>query len=1387
MHREMRSGFLFRRMMAGVALAICGVAFAKTNYVDKSMSDYTGHDGSTPEKAYRRIQDAIKNAANGDTILVAPGVYGDDQGLGRTGKAINPDSGHWWGSARLLIAYKSLHLKSTHGAANTFIVGAHDTNTVSGLGDYAVRCICIEADGNYTNVVEGFTLCDGATRDLDSGSGEGGALMVSTDGTSPLKNTAFFVDCVITNCIAARSAIAFGGTLMRCRVQDNAFVTSTAGNTHFLSRGTYFFSTLFFRNWMMDPATRTLTTKSIFLANGGRFVNCTFAHNASKFYSHNYNDFYNSVFSDTAVGSGDGARHNVCITDSTTVRGLIAPVFGDVRVRAGSSLIGVGDAAYAADETIIPFQTLFPVERMKDLYGQDIPATGTICPGCAQTVATPAAGAIIAYDKDTYFGTDTLAQSAASYLHPTNYPVSYRLHGNGATRPDSAIVTLSGMALKQSQSTVRFPSWTDDSLEVIPPPSVDGVLKVKFVAATAVKYADANTEEETALQDGSEEHPFKTLQQAVDSIDSRGVIIAKPGVYDAGAGERTFSGDGVTVKARAYFGSKFIRLVSSDGPEVTTIVGAPDPSSADGCGQGVTLIAAIDGTAGIQGFTLTGGYSTKGGVWASGRGSIYSYGTDLHVTDCVITNNVGYNYALGTARFERCLISGNTGRIGIAMGAKMISCVLAHNTVENADGVLYGETSTYAAYLLNCSVLGDGTHAVWNGALSDSLRVNTVVDEAAGALPTAGSCFGCVFDGFSSYSGGTGFVAADPCFGSTEASGFDLRVFSRSPAVTAGTPGSAFADSDWWYFCTSDYNGNPWRFDAEGRVVAGALQETFSGGVYVVPGAGLAVASGGQNGFNAFAGDAARNLTLAFTSGSSRPLNGIVVNGETNLFTEASQSTTFAFSAATTGDALVVPLYGNSWYVRPGEASDPAAAGYNATCAFGTLKQALSNPALAAGDTVVALPGVYEAETMDVAGKVVKARAVVPNNVTLTAQGGWTNTFIKGAPCDMDTDHSNTAAYDASIDGMGKSAVRGVYLGGSGSVVRGFTITNCYVRGAKDDGTGIHNDADGCGAGVAGSGRAERCRFVDCHAFRGGGAYLSKAVDCLFERNFALYGGGASDNAYHYGCLSRENQAVSSQRGNGFFYWSACENCTVQDSIGGPKNGTVLMKNTLVLSNMCDGDVNDEALSSGLFSHCAFANDVNGTQTGRFRPYIGTGNLLVPSTSLEIDGDGRPVIGRNVAVDAGDAALNSTYIGATDLFDGQRVYNAVQDIGALEGDWRATYAKAIKQTLFSVQTASPGVVTNVQGRVTLSDGAALEGILLPRTRPVASALDVQVTDGTLTVSIDGVETVYAGNARVMIPGSSFASNLSFAYAGTGSAVIGEILKAKEDGTVIVFR
>lgn len=53
---------------------------AGTVYVDNNMSDYTGHDGSSWTLAYKTIQEGVTAAADGDTVLVAPGTYGDDQG-----------------------------------------------------------------------------------------------------------------------------------------------------------------------------------------------------------------------------------------------------------------------------------------------------------------------------------------------------------------------------------------------------------------------------------------------------------------------------------------------------------------------------------------------------------------------------------------------------------------------------------------------------------------------------------------------------------------------------------------------------------------------------------------------------------------------------------------------------------------------------------------------------------------------------------------------------------------------------------------------------------------------------------------------------------------------------------------------------------------------------------------------------------------------------------------------------------------------------------------------------------------------------------------------------------------------------------------------------------
>ena len=943
-------------------LPLCGAA--ATLYVDNGMSGYDGHDGSSAERALRRIQDAIDKAADGDTILVAPGVYGDDQGLGRTGSAIST-SGHWWGSARILVSNRSLHIKSTGGAAVTHIVGAHDPSSASGLGDKAVRCIDIEnSNSDKENVIEGFTLRDGATRNAaNSPSGRGGALHVSANGTDPVADKTFLVDCVVSNCTGAVESLALGGTFVRCRVQGNAFPASDMSNpnsasNHRLSNGTAFFNTLFVRNRTVDAATAKPVSGTILLSPGGRFVNCTFACNLGRFYSLSYNDFYNTLVSGTQFDTYGGGRHQNRADDATATRNLIAPALGDVRLRTGADAATAGDAKHVADTSLVPFPTLFTVERFKDLDGADIPSSGAIAAGCSQVQVTPSAGAVVAADTSVLFGEAAGPQYAPSYVYSTD--------GMGTVRVWCELEAGQRALwahLTQGQTKTSIPLPADGAVEVTPPADITDTVTVSFARTANVRYADP-TVAETAEQDGTEAKPYRTLAQALEALGgAAGAVIANPGIYDSGE-------------------------------------------------------MSID------------------------------------------------------------------------------------------------------------------------------------------------------------------------------------------------------------------------------------------------------------------------------------------------------------------------------------------------------------------------------------ASREVKARAVVPNGAVLVARDGWTNTFICGSAClPSDQDKSNDAQYAGAIAGMGKSAVRGVYLAGADAAVCGFTLTNCYVRGATDAGGGGHNNLDYCGAGVAGVGRAERCRIVDCHAFRGGGAWQATLVNCLLERNVALYGGGASDTSKHYSCLTRENRSANVHTAaDGLFYWDVCENGTLLDArTGGPKDASCTFKNTLIRSKMSNGDIADDAVSTDLFRHCAFAADVNGAQTGRFKSAIesGDGNVLASSDALKLDAEGRPVVGACAAVDAGDAALNGAYVGETDLLGGPRVSNARLDIGALEGDWRPVYARAIRRSRVTVTEASPAVTTNAEGKVVLTADARLTAVVQGPSES-RYLLRVRVPDGgTLTVTVGGKSIVCTADAELDLAASGETCALAFAYAGPGAAVIDGLKRA--GGLVFVVR
>lgn len=101
-------------------------------------------------------------------------------------------------------------------------------------------------------------------------------------------------------------------------------------------------------------------------------------------------------------------------------------------------------------------------------------------------------------------------------------------------------------------------------------------------------------------------------------------------------------------------------------------------------------------------------------------------------------------------------------------------------------------------------------------------------------------------------------------------------------------------------------------------------------------------------------------------------------------------------------EAVYAPTPITTWYVDPTNGVDTAY-GIHPANARRTLKGAMEIPKLASGHEVVALPGVYDEETMSTSEKIgdveydVLNRVVVPEGVTLRSSGGPLQTVIRGA------------------------------------------------------------------------------------------------------------------------------------------------------------------------------------------------------------------------------------------------------------------------------------------------------------------------------------------------------------------------------------------------------
>ena len=1354
-----------RKLMA-ICLFAWSAQAANTWWVDATNGVDAAGYGVSSNQAFKTLQYAHDHASSGDTIKVLPGVYADTS------------SDTTWGATRLNIHDKYLYFKAVGGPDSTIIQGAFAAGTEYGYGaNGAVRCITCRGDEAAKSVIEGFTLRNGAAESVSSGDSDalksGGAVCAMQYSYSAQTNGPFVVGCRIENCSSWRSGPVAGGIFVR-----TLFLHNRIQEARYFGYRSTFFNCVITRN-ASDAYNSTIQI------DNSTAVNCTFADNYLKFKLVNSSRLYNSLVSFTGLAT-DGGVSVDSFTDSASVHALMGPAAGDCRLRSGSTGVQIGDASHLSCREFSAAEGMPAVDPYMDFYGNPIAKSGMIAVGASQVAVQPAGGAVVLQNERLSL-TEGIPGYANSYVYPGSYPANYRVYPMLASGKRMVHYNYA-----YNGTTERFFPLMDDSTDVIPPPNTSETITVSIGRSTAnVVWADPAADSATA--DGTSEHPYPTLQQAVSTSfgtgysDSAGaVVLAKAGTYDTGFTNFTYNG--YTGKTRLLIpeGSSY-RILAVDGPERTFIKGSPDPdtlgaATAPGCGANAVNLVAMRGLAQLQGFTLTGGYSTTGtDYYSPGRGTLYSYANDFHVTDCVISNNVGAYYSVGMSRFLRCRIVDNTGGNGVlGQGNYLISCVIANNRITSDSKYhISGAVKMY-----HCSMVGNATsYALPNNP--SALFVNNVIDDGGIKLFDAGGHHGCVYNGFAVYEADEqNYLKADPCFADKAAG--DLRIAYGSPATRAALRPDNPNASNCWFYATTDVDGSPIAFDAEGRPLPGAYGDTAHDAYVTADQGGVAVVNG-QIGANK--PTVGNPLVLTATAGT-RPVAGFTVNGVTNLFEDLPGH---ALTVSSTGDSglFIEAIYSGDWYAAPD--GDDAATGFYPSAAK-TLKGALSNANLISGDRVLALPGEYASGEMAQNNNCdIKARAVVPSGVTLESTGGRDVTFIRGAAA---TTLDNPPYDGYPLNGMGADAIRCVYLG-SGSKIKGFTLTDGHTRALLNGTTKSHESPDttggGVGVAVADQNKSwvEDCAISNCVAFRGGGVMAAKCNRCLFANNYASYVGGAVSDAYIYNSLSRDNTvAISGVRGNssGFGISYVVDGCTVLDGMD------FASANSVCRNTLDKGAFTATASTTRNFTNCVI--NVESASCNETWLSEVTGIVLTNSAAFGLDDDGRPIVGSSIAIDAADPAPGAcpTDVDLTGL---QRIYNGRADIGALEGDWRPTFAKDItRSSRFAVLKAGPQVTESGEKTVRLASGEQMEtfwqGI---SRRSVPTMLMVRVTGtGTLTVTQENgtalCEITAADGVRKIpftVPSAGVGINLSYAMV-DGDTGYAEVLASEGNlGIVINFK
>ena len=168
------------------------------------------------------------------------------------------------------------------------------------------------------------------------------------------------------------------------------------------------------------------------------------------------------------------------------------------------------------------------------------------------------------------------------------------------------------------------------------------------------------------------------------------MIVVRKGEYRTGgtASGRVY----VPNKVNDSFVFRNFRIVSEEGPEKTFIIGERGAGD-NGLGEGARRCCYSGLSTFIQGFTLTGGYSSEGAAFNSNATS------NSKLADCIVSNNCSSASVIYRVRAQRCRVEGNKLTASNA-GDVRDSIVTMSEIVQSSESV----ASSYAVVGVSCYV-----------------------------------------------------------------------------------------------------------------------------------------------------------------------------------------------------------------------------------------------------------------------------------------------------------------------------------------------------------------------------------------------------------------------------------------------------------------------------------------------------------------------------------------------------------------------------------------------------------------------------------------------------------------------------------------------------------